>query len=821
MRCALFVTHVQSKRHPHGWFWAALSVVLSIPSSSPAQLLPPSQVGPELPHLATARWKLAWSDEFNGPQPGEDASCYTREPQCVYDLNGEPDQPVPGLAQTPSDCPTNPEVDVGDLNRCNWGVLHAFNYWSRESNNQFSNLNAFDAGMVKVEDGALILRSAENYRSLPAFDCGSEIEPNLHWTSDCEYLSGGVWSKRYDDPGGGAPLVPGFAKLYGRIEVRAKVAVAPGGVSAFWMLPDDWHLFWPGDGEIDILEHFVNWNGAAFQTVHAAGTGPHLATSYTYHSTNPVYDNTLSEEFHVYGVRWSPTNLIFTVDNRIVAITRRDQTVEQGGVCHPMPLPPTDPNVPLPFHFILTSGVLPYDFAPAWAPTPTNFVPFEDRIDYVRVYDVCSTEEEYCPWGGSYDGANCAILPIDPGASAFIFESSLFYAGEPEPDPCPFGGTLDGAGNCLIYFVPPEASSFIFQGYFYTVPGCVEDTLSPFCKSPCGGVGWFDGFNCYLGSPPGGMTAIVAGGDLRYKANVGPTSSIQCRPGDAFVSPTDGCLWMDVPSGRSAFVYDNLFYVTATCSATANTPNCADPCPVDGTYDGANCYIFTSPGGTAPFVYQNGFYYTAVAGPDPCPYEGPYGVWYDGLNCYLNYTAPSGSGPFLNGNDFYLTAACGNTTDWAAVDPANFDVQAGDRDGDDSLYDLSDCTGKTSYPVATVAGTGQGGFVVAETEGIQIDVVTNPGESAESIATRVASAIGTNPLLKLLNLRTEAELATILSEVGIEFDSLDPGIKLLTGLPVPVLSAGGIVVLTAALVCSFRVVGRRASHRRRDGQGTD
>ena len=49
-------------------------------------------------------------------------------------------------------------------------------------------------------------------------------------------------------------------------------------------------------------------------------------------------------------------------------------------------------------------------------------------------------------------------------------------------------------------------------------PACVESTLSTGCPNPCGGFGFFDGYNCYVGSPPAGRTATLADGQYAYKA---------------------------------------------------------------------------------------------------------------------------------------------------------------------------------------------------------------------------------------------------------------------------------------------------------------
>ena len=62
-----------------------------------------------------------------------------------------------------------------------------------------------------------------------------------------------------------------FGFTYGRVEVRAKVALTRGSWSAIWTLPDEWTKGsgqWPEVGEIDIMEH------VGFRLTPATCTGP-------------------------------------------------------------------------------------------------------------------------------------------------------------------------------------------------------------------------------------------------------------------------------------------------------------------------------------------------------------------------------------------------------------------------------------------------------------------------------------------------------------------------------------------------------------------
>lgn len=183
-------------------------------------------------------------------------------------------------------------------------------------------------------------------------------------------------------------------------------------------------------------------------------------------------------------------------------------------------------------------------------------------------------------------------------------------------------------------------------------PKCVESTLSPFCKNPCQGLGQFDGHYCYLGKTKN-----------NNKAKKIKTSFMEESP-DGHLS-----FWGRVPDGRMGFINGNSFYLTPVCSPTNTIPNCANPCPKGGTYDGRNCLIMSVPDNVVPFIHNRGFYYkkTAKQGPNICSFKGPYGVKFDSANCLLNYWAPPGTTPFIYKNNFYLTSACKNTTDWVSI----------------------------------------------------------------------------------------------------------------------------------------------------------
>jgi hypothetical protein len=80
------------------------------------------------------------------------------------------------------------------------------------------------------------------------------------------------------------------------------------------------------------------------------------------------------------------------------------------------------------------------------------------------------------------------------------------------------------------------------------------------CSNPCPSGGWYDGANCYIGTPP---------------------------------------------EGTDAFIYDSNYYYT---------PVDGDQCPDGSDFDSQNCFVQAVPAGVDPFIYDNNFYYEACPG---------------------------------------------------------------------------------------------------------------------------------------------------------------------------------------------------------------
>jgi len=99
--------------------------------------------------------------------------------------------------------------------------------------------------------------------------------------------------------------------LYGRVEVKAKVAGGRGSWPAIWMLPTDWYYGnWPASGEIDIMEYVGYDPGIVHGTVHTNDFNHTLGTQVG--TSKTVAD--AETAFHVYALNWFEDKIELYVD---------------------------------------------------------------------------------------------------------------------------------------------------------------------------------------------------------------------------------------------------------------------------------------------------------------------------------------------------------------------------------------------------------------------------------------------------------------------------------------------------------------------------
>ncbi len=165
-----------------------------------------------------------------------------------------------------------------------------------------------------------------------------------------------------------------FSFAYGRVEVSAKMPALKGkGIwPAIWTLGDNIQTVgWPDCGELDILEYLSFIPDSTRSAVHTKAFNHRIKTQIESGSQTL---ETIEEEFHVYGVEWTETQINFFVDEP----TNVHLTFNR-------PENPNDDTWPFtkPQHLLLNLAV------GGWGGTEgvdDTIFPSTMEIEYVRVY---------------------------------------------------------------------------------------------------------------------------------------------------------------------------------------------------------------------------------------------------------------------------------------------------------------------------------------------------------------------------------------------------------------------------------------------------
>jgi len=159
-----------------------------------------------------------------------------------------------------------------------------------------------------------------------------------------------------------------FEFLYGRVEMRAKLAQGKGLWPAFWMLGADIGTNpWPDCGEIDIMEHLGREPGIIHGTLH----GPE------YYGGNGISRSVASEAdlygaYHTYAVEWDEAGIRWFFDGEQYHRVVRDKLPTTYTWAFDKP------------EFLLVNLAV----GGNWPKNPddTTQFPQEYVIDYIRVY---------------------------------------------------------------------------------------------------------------------------------------------------------------------------------------------------------------------------------------------------------------------------------------------------------------------------------------------------------------------------------------------------------------------------------------------------
>jgi beta-glucanase (GH16 family) len=171
------------------------------------------------------------------------------------------------------------------------------------------------------------------------------------WYGPCRYTSARLTTHKK------------FSYTYGHFEARIKIPGGDGVWSAFWLLGENIDAVgYPQAGEIDVMENIGSDPNLTIGALHGPGLDQVRANQ---------FGGAVADDFHVFAVDWSPTDISYSVDGRTFWTQRR---TDKGWVFdHP-------------FHIVLNVAV----GGTAGEPGDTTF-PREMLVDYVRVFSTSKT----------------------------------------------------------------------------------------------------------------------------------------------------------------------------------------------------------------------------------------------------------------------------------------------------------------------------------------------------------------------------------------------------------------------------------------------
>ena len=141
--------------------------------------------------------------------------------------------------------------------------------------------------------------------------------PAVYETDTVAYLDGGILHIKAlipDKPVEGynylsARMNTAQSWKYGYFEARMKLPEGVGTWPAFWMLPEDFKN-WPLDGEIDIMEHV----GSHPDSIHISAHTERYNHSIGTQQTSITVIDRAQDDFHVYGLEWTPQEIKGYID---------------------------------------------------------------------------------------------------------------------------------------------------------------------------------------------------------------------------------------------------------------------------------------------------------------------------------------------------------------------------------------------------------------------------------------------------------------------------------------------------------------------------
>ena len=236
----------------------------------------------------------------------------------------------------------NDEFDGPALNLEKWSFEIGGHGWGNNELQYYSD----DDSTAFIQDGKLVIRA-------DLVPQGTGSSDNLRYFSSARLRTSGKGDWRY-----------------GRIEVKAKLALGQGIWPAIWMLPTDWmDGGWPESGEIDIMEHVGYDPGRVHGSIH---TGSYNHKINTQRGGSKLLDK-ISSKFYVYAIEWYEDRIDFLIDDAKYFSFQNDGKNDFNTW-------PFNQR----FHLLINIAV-----GGDWpgSPDETTQFPTEMEVEYVRVYE--------------------------------------------------------------------------------------------------------------------------------------------------------------------------------------------------------------------------------------------------------------------------------------------------------------------------------------------------------------------------------------------------------------------------------------------------
>ncbi|MFE7626979.1 MULTISPECIES: discoidin domain-containing protein [unclassified Streptomyces] len=262
-----------------------------------------------LPTPATGRYVRMLGVErrsFYNPAPSTAQFGYSLYEFQVWGTGGSADAAYPALPKDPGGAYSTTffdDFDGSGLDRSKWRVVRTGTEMGPVNGESQAYVDSPDN--IRTENGSLVLESK--------YCKGCTPTPN----GTFDFTSGRIDTNTK------------FDFTYGKVSARMKLPVGDGFWPAFWLLGsnvDDPDVSWPGSGETDIMENigYGDWTSSGLH-------GPGYSADGNIGAQQTYPDGGSADEWHTYGVEWTPEGMTFTVDDRVVQTTSRQKMESTRG----------------------------------------------------------------------------------------------------------------------------------------------------------------------------------------------------------------------------------------------------------------------------------------------------------------------------------------------------------------------------------------------------------------------------------------------------------------------------------------------------------